>query len=128
MAGKYENGVFVNDPNAVSYVAPERVELVCDGASGDQALECEIAKEMVRLFALFKQRQKKYGPGNISAFGDMGVCVRASDKLARLRHAYFSGGDAAASDESMDDSWSDLSVYGTIALVARRGVWPGYSK
>lgn len=102
--------------------------LVADGSSGDSELELRVAGEMAALFDLFKKRQRKYGPGNIAAFGDLGVCVRAQDKLARLRHHYFGGGAGDMPDESVDDAWRDLAVYAVIALVCREGGWPGLEK
>lgn len=104
----------------------EWVMLHVDGSSGDAALERAVGQRMLALFQLFKDRQRKYGPGNIAAFGDLGVCVRAQDKLARLRHHYFAGGAGDMPDESVDDAWSDLAVYAVIALVCRHGGWPGW--
>lgn len=104
----------------------DSVALVADGVSGDAELEFAIAARMAALFQLFKDRQRKYGPANIAAFGDSGVCVRAHDKLARLRHHYFAGGQGDMPDESVDDAWRDLAVYAVIALVCREGGWPGW--
>ena len=28
-------------------------------------------------------------------------------------------------NESIDDSWKDSSIYGVIARLCRRGLWPG---
>ena len=85
-----------------------------------------IESEFERLLGLFRDRQRKYGPGNIARFGDYGVLVRCADKLARLERHYTQGvGDMP--DESVEDAWSDLAVYATIALVCRRGQWPGWT-
>ena len=73
--------------------------------------------------ALFDRKQRDYGCGNISAFGEFGVLVRANDKLARLRHLH--GKVGAPANEPTYDSWQDLSVYGVIARMCRAGVWPG---
>ena len=95
------------------------------GTNGE--LEAAISAELFRLFALFKERQRKYGPGNIAAFGDYGVLVRCHDKLARLKRHYTEGtGDMP--DESVEDAWRDLAVYAVIALVCREGGWPGWAK
>ena len=84
-----------------------------------------IAQQFSALQDLFWDRQRKYGPGNIARFGDYGVLVRCADKLARLERHYAQGvGDMP--DESVEDAWSDLAVYATIALVCRRGAWPGW--
>ena len=66
------------------------------------------------------ERGKKYGPGNIQEFGELGVLVRLSDKFARLRHTTQNFGD-----ETTTDSWLDVIGYGLIGLAWSRGDWPG---
>ncbi|MDI3298280.1 MAG: nucleotide modification associated domain-containing protein [Bacillota bacterium] len=84
----------------------------------EEALDSVIADAR----AVMIDRQRKYGSGNISAFGEIGVLVRASDKLERLKHFHLGGG-ADAPDESVDDTWIDLANYALIALLLRRGTW-----
>jgi len=66
-------------------------------------------------------KQLDYGPGNILDFGDLGVLVRANDKMARLRNLYQTGD--APRNETVDDSWIDLANYAVIAQMVRRGFW-----
>jgi hypothetical protein len=73
--------------------------------------------------ATFDRKQHDYGPENIAAFGEKGVVVRMNDKMARLRNLVW--GDKPASNEAVEDSYADLSVYGVIARMCRTGVWPG---
>lgn len=87
-------------------------------------MEWVVANVMAEAFALWKERQKKYGPGNIAAFHDPGCVVRAQDKLARLKRFYFEGG-TEMKDESVTDSWLDLANYAIMGLVCHRGQWPG---
>jgi len=94
-------------------------------ASVDGGLEADMAAELARILALFRERQAKYGPKNIAEFGEVGVLVRLYDKLARLRNFYFDGGAGDMADESVEDAWSDISCYAAIALVCKRGRWPG---
>lgn len=90
-------------------------------------LECTepVTLEFIKIaladIKLFDKKQHDYGSENISAFGEQGVLVRANDKIARLRNLAKSGSDPA--NESIDDSWTDLSVYGIIARLVRKGVW-----
>ena len=70
---------------------------------------------------LFEERQGKYGADNIAAFGELGCLVRASDKIARLKVSM----DKDFKDESAEDAWMDLANYAIIALMCRRGLWPG---
>ena len=74
---------------------------------------------MVRVF---DHKQRRYGPGNIAAFGEQGVLVRVHDKLARLVNLWRTGQEPA--DETKDDSWGDLATYAVIALMCRWGWWP----
>jgi hypothetical protein len=39
--------------------------------------------------ALMVKKRQDYGPGNINAFGELGVVVRLSDKMERLKHLLF---------------------------------------
>jgi hypothetical protein len=66
-------------------------------------------------------KQQDYGPGNIAKFGEMGVLVRASDKLERLVNLLQSGHEPK--HEAIDDSWLDLANYGLIAQMIRQGIW-----
>ena len=77
-----------------------------------------IAIENIRLL---DSKQKDYGPGNIAAFGEYGVLVRVSDKIERLKNLLTNV--KTPSNESVEDSWKDLSNYSIIALLCRRGLW-----
>ena len=90
-------------------------------------LECtedhtfEILEIMLDDIKLFDQKQRDYGRMNIAKFGQIGVLVRASDKIERLTNLIQS--DRVPSNESVEDSWQDLSVYGAIARVINKGSW-----
>jgi len=56
---------------------------------------------------LFIQKQLDYGSGNIARFGELGVMVRANDKIERLR---------------------TLLLDGVIGLLCHLGLWPEYKK
>lgn len=88
---------------------------------------CEpITREYLRVAladaATFDSKQKDYGPANIAAFGEFGVLVRCNDKIARLINLL---NREAPRNESVEDSWLDLSVYGVIARLCRAGLWEG---
>ena len=70
---------------------------------------------------LFDQKQRDYGSTNISKFGQVGVLVRVSDKVERLTNLIQSA--RVPSNESVEDSWQDLSIYGAIARVVNKGSW-----
>lgn len=83
----------------------------------EDALDCVLAE----MRAVMISKQADYGPGNIAAFGELGVLVRASDKLERLKHLIT--GNRTPNHESIDDAWLDLANYGIIAQMVRRGWW-----
>lgn len=75
---------------------------------------------------LLISKQKDYGPKNILSFGELGVLVRANDKLERLKHNLWegkveNGEDVEVEHESIEDTWKDLRNYAQIALMVRRG-------
>ena len=82
-------------------------------------------------YALMVRKQTDYGPGNISAFGELGVLVRLSDKLERLKNLLLTRdaqgritmNPAAPANESVEDSYRDLLNYALIALMVRQGQW-----
>lgn len=66
-------------------------------------------------------KQRDYGSTNISAFGEFGVLVRVTDKHARLKNLLTNVADPK--NESVEDTWLDISNYAIIALLCRRGEW-----
>ena len=73
----------------------------------------EVAREVADLVIL---KQKDYGKDNILAFGEFGVLVRTSDKVARLRNLIGKEGIT----EPRIDAWVDIIGYGIIALLLDR--------
>ena len=77
-----------------------------------------IISTMLGDIQLFDKKQHDYGPGNIAKFGEYGVLVRTNDKLERLINLNKRGDTPA--NESIMDTWQDLSVYGAIARVVKQ--------
>ena len=65
---------------------------------------------------LICQKQRDYGHGNIDAFGEVGLVVRTSDKIARLRNLCGKEGMT----EPRIDAWRDLAGYAILALMLDR--------
>lgn len=72
---------------------------------------------------LLIRKQRDYGPGNIMAFGELGVLVRANDKIERLKNLWKTGNLDDPQNEAADDTWFDLLNYGLIGLMVRRGIF-----
>ena len=72
---------------------------------------------------LMDNKQKDYGPKNISGFGTLGVVVRMSDKFERIKNL-FELRRKKAVNESIVDSFRDISNYAVIAIMVEKKVWP----
>lgn len=83
------------------------------------AFEVALDEALGEVRELMISRHAKYGPGNIAEFGELGLLVRLSDKLARLRNNMDD-----FSDESVDDAVMDCLGYSVIWMIWRRGKWP----
>lgn len=84
-------------------------------------------------YDLFCRKQLNYGPENISVGTKLetpdevresltGLWFRMNDKINRLRQLVLRG-KADVVGETIQDSFSDLSVYGIIAQIVSRGKW-----
>ena len=104
------------------------VTLACDGSSGAPELERVMAERMAAAFAIWKQRQLKYGSANIARRGPAGIMVRLDDKLARLDRVFFGQASGEQADETVADTCMDVANYALMALVCHEGLWPGWQK
>ncbi len=84
-------------------------------------------------YELFCRKQMDYGPANIAMGTSLekaedinmsltGLCVRMNDKVQRLLHLIVKQ-RKNAQNESVMDSFDDLSVYGIIAKIVNDGFW-----
>jgi hypothetical protein len=81
----------------------------------DQAFE-EICKE---LLLTFLKKHKDYGKGNILSVRELGIALRLTEKVERAKNLLMKGG--TATNESLDDTWTDIAVYAVIAKLLSSG-------
>jgi hypothetical protein len=81
----------------------------------DQAYQ-EVADEMLKMFL---KKHKDYGKGNILSVKELGIALRISEKIERIKHLLTQG--ATPANESVEETWIDIGVYATIAILLRRG-------
>lgn len=67
------------------------------------------------------RKQRQYGHGNILSFGQLGVMVRLSDKMERIKNLWNT--KRKPEDESVIDSYIDLANYAIIWLMLSRGIF-----
>jgi hypothetical protein len=101
------------------------VELEINPNSNHADLERELALLMQQSFELFKRKNSSYGTDNIAALGVKGIFVRLWDKVNRLKTLVWFGGHNPLNDETISDTFQDISVYALIALLILKGSWPG---
>lgn len=74
------------------------------------------------------------GKDNISGWGELGVAVRANDKVNRIKtiliknltggaREAISSKDIRKRMENLEDTWLDMAVYSIIGLLVRRQQW-----
>jgi hypothetical protein len=92
----------------------------------------DISPEDVRVESianLLIRKQKDYGPENISKFGLIGICIRLSDKLARLSNLFMKSGSDdfknilnssklnSVPNETVVDTLIDILGYCVVAMM-----------
>lgn len=97
----------------------------------------EMTKEFKKIlkdqYDLFCRKQLNYGPDNISVgtrcetpeelkLSQTGLWFRMNDKIQRLKQLVVLG-RLDTVGESVQDTYSDLSVYAVIAQIVSRGKW-----
>ena len=93
----------------------------------------EFKKILNEQYELFCKKQLNYGPENISVGTKLsnpeeikvsltGIWFRVNDKVQRLKQLVLLNKKDMV-NESIDDSFIDMSVYGIIAQIVSRGKW-----
>lgn len=93
----------------------------------------EFKKILEEMYLTFCQKQRNYGPSNISVGTALetdddvklaltGLWFRQNDKIQRLKQMVVLGQPDEVG-ESISDTYEDLSVYGVIGQLVQRGKW-----
>ena len=93
----------------------------------------EFKKIQSEMYETFCKKQRNYGPGNISVGTSLqtkedvklsltGLWFRINDKVQRLKQLIIFGHKDVV-NESVTDTFQDLSVYGIIAQLVINGKW-----
>jgi len=121
------------------------VELCMDVTHAERAIISGLENEYPETLAEFKRylmqeyytfckKQHDYGPGNISVGTQLkdekerlislkGLWFRMSDKINRLFNIILVKDSLNTENESLDDTYLDLSVYSKIARLVMHGHW-----
>lgn len=93
----------------------------------------EFKRLSVEQYVTFVKKQHDYGPSNIAMNTQLetkddlmmslaGLVTRMNDKMSRLIHLILRT-KKSPSNESTEDSFKDISVYGIIARIVTAGKW-----
>jgi len=86
------------------------------------AMAKEALKQSLENIQLFDRKQQDYGSRNISESGEIGLVVRLRDKVNRIDNL-LAKGEIAPNCEPVLDGYCDISNYGLIGQLVRKGVW-----
>jgi len=84
-----------------------------------KTLDEAFAQVNSELLAMFLKKHKDYGKGNILSVKELGIALRISEKIERIKHLMLQGTDP--SNEPIEENWIDIAVYAAIAVLLRRG-------
>lgn len=82
------------------------------------SLDAAFAGVNQELLELFLQKHHDYGKGNILANKELGIAMRISEKVERMKHLLISAQNPE--NESIEDTWKDIAVYAIIAVLFTR--------
>ena len=94
----------------------------------------EFKKLQREQYELFLHKQHDYGPGNISVGTQLqtpeeiklsltGLWFRMNDKLQRVKTLLMNNRESAVKDEPLEDAYLDVSNYGIMATIVKKGLW-----
>lgn len=103
-------------------VSPEKLfKLICEEYEISTDMGKLALKEALKNLTLFDRKQRDYGSGNISDFGEMGVLIRLNDKINRLKNLLNT--QTSINFESLSDTWDDIANYGLIGKLCNLKLW-----
>lgn len=94
----------------------------------------QLQREMEKLYRLFLRKMGTYGPHNIDHHADINtvagqhlvdaqITLRVDEKSQRMMNIIFNQKGTFPSDETMEESWQDLSLLPIIRLVVAAKKW-----
>jgi len=87
---------------------------------------------IMKMYRIHLKKNSDYSPANIAGPGELGIATRIWDKITRMMNLLGWRIEIASSkfeaplnaqNEPLDDAYLDLSVYGIIGFMFRKGMW-----
>jgi hypothetical protein len=99
----------------------------------DRPEQCEMfINTVMDMYRVHLKKNADYSPANIQGTGELGIVVRMWDKIARIMNLTgfrieiaksFFAAPLKPQNESLDDAYMDVAVYGIIGMINRAGKW-----
>lgn len=99
------------------------IEELAKAAGIKTVVGVEALKLAIEQVVLLDRKQQDYGPHNIGKFGVPGLLVRINDKFERLLN--LTKQTDAPKNESIEDSFMDMSNYCVIGRLILANKWTG---
>lgn len=109
------------DSDAIQWPAESLLDSVCKKYGITTEMGKKALKQALANLTMFDKKQRDYGSGNISDFGELGVLIRLNDKINRLKNLLQSKGEVNC--ESVADTWDDIANYGLIGKLCHQNLW-----
>jgi|TARA_B100001094_G_scaffold262060_1_gene263090 hypothetical protein len=117
-----------------SYLTGDGADIVALMEKEWPLMTSEFKKIQREQYELFLHKQHDYGPGNISVGTQLqteeevrlsltGLWFRMNDKIQRLKTLLMNNRESAVAGEPMEDAYLDVSNYGIMATIVKKGVW-----
>lgn len=100
-----------------------RFDILCADLNIETSAGKVFLRNALENVLLMDGKQRDYGSKNISSFGMFGVVVRMNDKFERIKNL-FNQKRKRAVNESIIDSFRDISNYAIIAKMLHDREWP----
>lgn len=113
----------MKNPTVTSFSQSEAFTTLCTNLNVQTTAAKEALIVALENILLLDKKQLDYGSKNISEFGVFGCVVRMSDKHARLANLFVQRRNRPV-NESIEDTFRDISNYSIIALLVANGKWP----
>jgi len=111
------------------------VSLAIDTAEHEYPQTTQMFKDIMNAqYELWCKKMLSYGASNISLGSDLqknedvrisltGIWFRMADKVARIKQLVLLNKENTLKDETINDTYVDLSIYSIIAQIVKRKVW-----
>lgn len=72
------------------------------------------------LMKMFLKKHSDYGKGNVLAVKELGIALRITEKVERIKNLMLTKQGDSPANESLEETWIDIAVYAILAILLMR--------